>query len=619
MTISNSTLSKYPYLADVFKYLDIVTEENGTSIDWIEDKSNNGLKIIKRGGQITIYASEKAYFIRSIGLVKENSDKESFEISENARFKTNGAMIDCSRNGVLNINTVKKITLQFALMGNNTLMLYTEDTYEIDNNPYFGYMRGRYTHEELSLLSEYAESLGVELVPCIQTLAHLQSALRWWTYHDIIDANDILLADEEKTYALIEEMLKACRKSFKSSRINIGMDEASFIGRGAYKNKHGDVPAFDIMCRHLSKVIGLCKKYGFRPMMWSDMFFHIVNGGYNSADIPESELKKVPPDVDLVYWDYYNSEKYVYDANIKKHKKFNNPVCFAGGTWKWVGYAPSLFYSMKVSRLALKSCIENGIENVFTTAWGDNGNDASVFSVLPAYQLFAEYNFNPDITDEELSRRLMTCTKADLNSFYKLDLPDFPCEDHGRADANPSKYLMFQDIMAGVFDKHVKPGFGKYYEETAKVLEQASNNNSEYKYVFDTLSKLCVLLALKSEVGIGLKEAYDSKNTAVLSDIANKTLPEIAKAAEAFKDAMETQWFIENKSFGFEVQDIRIGAVITRAKSASRRIKAYLNGEIDRIEELEAERLYFDCRTEELPYLTTTCNQWHLIASACLI
>ena len=79
-------------------------------------------------------------------------------------------------------------------MGYDTLMLYTEDTYEIDNQPLFGYMRGRYSQKELKELDVYANQYGIELIPCIQTLAHLNTLFRWPEYEKIQDINDILLA-----------------------------------------------------------------------------------------------------------------------------------------------------------------------------------------------------------------------------------------------------------------------------------------------------------------------------------------------------------------------------------------------------------------------------------------
>ncbi|MEG0486256.1 MAG: beta-N-acetylhexosaminidase, partial [Oscillospiraceae bacterium] len=85
-------------------------------------------------------------------------------------------------------------------------MLYTEDTYKVDKYPFFGYMRGRYTHSELKLLDDYAYALGIELVPCIQTLGHLERFLHWQSSAEYRDTNDVLLAGDDKTYALIDAM-----------------------------------------------------------------------------------------------------------------------------------------------------------------------------------------------------------------------------------------------------------------------------------------------------------------------------------------------------------------------------------------------------------------------------
>ena len=71
-------------------------------------------------------------------------------------------------------------------IGYNTLMLYTEDTYEVSGEPYFGYMRGRYSREELRGLDAYAKTKNMELIPCIQTLAHLNALNRWPEYKNTL-------------------------------------------------------------------------------------------------------------------------------------------------------------------------------------------------------------------------------------------------------------------------------------------------------------------------------------------------------------------------------------------------------------------------------------------------
>ena len=102
-------------------------------------------------------------------------------------------MLDCSRNAVMNIENLKSWVDICELLGFTSLMLYTEDTYEIDGHPYFGYARGRYTKNELKKIDSYAVSRGIEIIPFIQTLAHIEQIFRWKDYAPLKDCDDILL------------------------------------------------------------------------------------------------------------------------------------------------------------------------------------------------------------------------------------------------------------------------------------------------------------------------------------------------------------------------------------------------------------------------------------------
>ena len=123
-------------------------------------------------------------------------------------FEKFGVMIDCSRNAVMTVNSFKKMVDILSDLGYNTIRLYTEDTYEVDDEPYFGYLRGRYTKEELKEMDGYAKSKGIELIPCIQTLAHLGTLFKYEEYKPINDIDNILLVENERTYTLIENMFK---------------------------------------------------------------------------------------------------------------------------------------------------------------------------------------------------------------------------------------------------------------------------------------------------------------------------------------------------------------------------------------------------------------------------
>ncbi len=602
---------------DILEYLGVVFSKDGIQLYFEETPAINGLEVKKQGDTVQIFYSQLSYLFRGIGIAFENADKDSFSVKENSRFSTNGMMIDCSRNAVVSIDTLKTVIKQLALMGHNLLMLYTEDTYEIEGEPYFGYMRGRYTIKELNLLDEYAAGFGISMIPCIQTLAHLNAAVNWRVYKDLTDIEDVLLIDDEKTYEFIEKAISSCRKAFHSNRIHIGMDEAHLVGRGKYLDLHGNVDKTDLLLRHLDRVYEICQKYGFRPMLWGDMFFRVANNGeYYMRGSDYSKLRKcVDGSMDLVYWDYYSKEKSDYMNLAGAHKAIADNVVFAGGAWKWTSFAPSLFHSMRVSRYALQACYENGINEVLTTLWGDNGNEASLFSVLPVIQLFAECGFHEEFDDEYLSRRFKTCTGGCLEDFLLLDLPNFPGGKHDREDYNPCKYLFYQDVMLGLFDKHVEDGYNQYYDNVSETLWSAAKRNKKYSHMFETLASLCDVLKNKSEVGVKLKDAYLKKDMQKLQEIAAITLPNIISNIEVFRNAIEKQWLTENKPFGFEVLDMRIAGVIQRVKSAQKRIQSYIQNPSLRLEELEQNRLFFDNINEK----TLSCYRWDRIVSASLI
>ncbi|MBQ9756190.1 MAG: family 20 glycosylhydrolase, partial [Clostridia bacterium] len=154
-------------------------------------------------------------------------------------YKQFGVMLDMSRNAVMKVSQVKKFMNIIKSFGYNALGLYLEDTYEIKGEPYFGYLRGRYTQAELKEIDAYGQSIGVQVIPYIQTLAHLDALTRNMAYNDVFDIEDVLLIDEPKTYDLIDKMFQTVSDCFTSRTVNIGMDEAFKVGLGKYINKHG--------------------------------------------------------------------------------------------------------------------------------------------------------------------------------------------------------------------------------------------------------------------------------------------------------------------------------------------------------------------------------------------
>jgi len=576
-----------------------------------------GLRVEFDGNKGKITFNKPAEFFRALVLFDElySKGEKPFMLEQTPAFDMLSVMLDNSRNAVQTVGTVKQMIRHMAVMGYNALLLYTEDTYEIEGHPYFGYMRGRLTADEIGEIDSYAADFGVELIPCIQTLAHLNAIFRWPDYGGINDINDILLVGDEKTYELIDSMIGSLSRMFRSRRINVGMDEAWMLGHGKYLSQNGHKPKPELMAIHLGRVMEICQRYGMHPMMWSDMFFRTGNPEFAEVDgrLSDSAKAKIPEDVTLVHWDYVSENKEALDDMLRVHKLSDRNVLFAGGAWKWSGVTPFLDYSMRVSRIAVDSCRDNDIKEVMVTAWSDGGGEASNYTILPVLQLYAEGCYVGDTSDEYVAERLMACIGALLSDFMLLDLPNQLPGHGGRSgyEINPAVYLLYADPLMGLFDRHVNSAeFRLHYKQSKAMLSSAAKEAGSYGYIFKTLSALCDLLADKADIGLRLRSAYLSEDRGTLEGIAGNDLCDILEKVQVYYDCLFEQWHMENKPHGFDVQDLRLGGLMQRIKAAKRTVERYVSGEADSIPELEEGRLYYDGRNEAGECIHTHIWRW---------
>ena len=319
------------------------------------------------GASVTIEWAQPIQFYRALSLLPR--PLAACDIREEPCFETVGMMFDTSRNAVLRPDTLRSFLRKMALMGMNLGMMYTEDTYEVPGQPYFGYQRGRYTYEELHALDDYADMLGIELCPCVQTLGHLNRALHWPAMRRLQDNDEVLLADSEETYSFLRQILTAASAPYRSKRIHIGMDEAHGVGMGAHLRLHGYEKPYDILRRHLKRVLDIVNELGLSPMMWSDMYFRLespTNGYYDGPMPSQQAVDAVVPGVELVYWDYYHMREAEYDEQLKKHDALHAPTVFAGGIWTWCGPAPDYDKTRTATLAGLSACRKAGVPVSYT-------------------------------------------------------------------------------------------------------------------------------------------------------------------------------------------------------------------------------------------------------------
>ncbi len=596
-----------------------------------EDGYEIRLSKTKKGHML--YAKENGYEIkyssvagamraltRLVRHIKDNGEKAELSIVEDEAFDTCGAMIDVSLGATApTVKTFKIYLTYLARMGMNMLMIYTEDMFELEDYPYFGYMRGAYTKDELSELVDFAEKLGIELIPCIQTLAHLGKVQRWKANAALFDTSTALLIDDENTYQLIEKMIENARRIYRTNRIHIGMDEAHGVCLGRYYQIHGPTDRYEALLRHLRRVVKICQKYDFEPMMWSDMFFRLgskTNDYYDiTAQMPDNIGELIPNGLSQVYWDYYHTSESTYEKLILAHKAMGD-VIFAGGVWSWTGFAPKYRQTLDSTYPALAMCRKHGINHVFATVWQSDYSECDFFNTLLGLQLFAEFHAGGEVTNERLATAFKAHTDMNAESFLAMDIDDL-------GDQNPvydydapysfselehcipviSKQVLYQDILQGLFDKNfsyidLKTHFTKCYNRLLK-CEAYDPIEKELLEINTAFTKVVMQ---KCDIGLRLKDLYDKKDLSGLKrQVAD--LKELLASIDELHALYAARWYKNNKPFSFDERDLRFGGIRARVLRAIGRVTSYLSGEIDALDELEVKRLTFEDRESPFAHL----------------
>ena len=575
---------------------EILGFEFGESITVTAQKSDkNGVTL--KNGEAVIYYTRKSVFFRELGILVENAKtKNEFEIFEDGFFTELSIMIDASRCAVPTVKTMCRLIDRLALMGYSMAMLYTEDTVKLENRPYFGYMRGGYTKDELKAIDDYAYEYGIEVIPCLECYGHMEKYLIWGEASSIKDTEKVLLAREEKTFAFLEELISTVSSCFRSKRIHIGMDEAWGMGRGKFMDKHGYVDPFEIFNEYMDQLMAITDKYGLKPMMWSDMYFR--NGSpthqYYDAEtvIPDEVAKKIPKQVQLVFW-HYGEKHRCDDYMLKKHTELGNDVIFAGGLWSWTGHFPEHNYALETSKFSLEACRNNGVNKAMITIWSNDNAECDLFANLYGLSFFAELCFDKNASKEKLASRFEAVTGGNAEAFYSMsayhnDFENFTYDNYH--DRFAGKPLFWQDILAGIYDSCLfkRPMSGHYAAYAQKMSEYSGG---EWDYLYRFAQNAFDYLAIKCLIAENLVPAYKAGDKEKLTEISEKLLPLLKEKTADVHEAHKKMWFDNLKVQGWSNLDYRYGGTMARCDTAKMFIDAYLSGEIDSIPELDDPRL----------------------------
>lgn len=591
-------------VAELRKSYPLRISEDGIPVTFKKVKSSEISATFRNGVcEIEADSAPHFYFALSMLLLKSQSIEDSklytrrdmqrlLEVRMDHTFEKNGLMLDLSRNAVAHIDMLKQFIREMAFMGHSWFMLYMEDVYEVEGAPYFGALRGRYSIQDLQEVDRYAQLFGVQLVPCIQTLAHMDQYFMWETIeYKYKDIDNIFNVGNAEVQAMLTRMIASLRKAFSSDIIHIGMDEAHNLGRGRYLDENGLKKRGDIMQDHLAFMKTLCTTYGFKPIVWDDMFF----GRYSNNK--EDVEPVIPNQVGLMYWDYYSGLAKHYQNHLQVCRTLTEKPMFAGGAWRWTGYIPHHKKTLETTLAAIEACRKERVKEVIVTSWGDDGSEAPLYTCMFGLVLYAYLDCHAEYREEEFAQYLKLYTGMGFNEWMRQGEPDlFEGTTGNNYDITPSKYLLYQDPLGSKFLYYIRTlttDMDAVYAklEQAFIEDAAHTDNPLQRSIAQFYALMMKTLYYKWRLPLDIWEAYKKTDKKALQALVENKLKPLKAALTETAKARRQVWTEECRAFGSEVLDHRFGAMLMRLEVTQEILTDYIQGKIRRIDELEEERL----------------------------
>jgi hypothetical protein len=555
---------------------------------------------------------------RGVGTVLSRAVEAGSLVCEALAFDGFGVMLDVSRNAVMRPEHLRRWMRRLCLFGFNRLKLYMEDTFRLPGEPYFGYLRGGYSEEDLRQIDAWGASLGIGVSGCIQALGHLEQALKWSAYDAVRDTPSVLLADEEATYDLIEKMVCTLSGCLRSRTLHIGFDEAHDLGRGKFLDRHGYQPPFEIYARHLRRVCEICDRHGMNPQIWSDMVFRLgsATGDYydRASVVPPGVAEALPPGVGIVYWDYYGQSEEHYRHWLGRHAELGVPVSMAASVWTWMAPWYDRGFTEATITPCVSACRDAGIRDITFTLWGDDGAYCDFDSALAGLAFAADLGWKSSIPPASgrqggrdadapacgvslesrfeaacglpYAHAVLPCEMetARPGSGVPLDQNGYLSDGIGPVLWDDPLHLMVRKNRALAEGAKYWRSFEAHQEQVFRKLDAIPARNGMID--LGHARNIADVLRLKARLANAMESAYRSGDRIALRAAA-KEIPGVIAVIGNLQASFRRQWLRRNRPHGLETMQIRLAGLAERYRELARRVEEYAAGHATAIPEWE--------------------------------
>lgn len=169
----------------------------------------------------------------------------------------------------------------------------------------------------------------------------------------------------------------------------------------------------------------------------------------------------------------------------------------------------------------------------------------------------------------------------------------------------------------GAFDTYFKEkeiaDHYKHVTEELRHLAESGNYPPAFIGMLEMYACLADVLAIKCDFGLSVRQMYRRKDMDEIQKLADG-LDVLSEKVTRLHNAFVYTWCYGTKGTGLEVHDIRLGGLRGRIQTVQTRLHMFVNGELEKLDELEEEILPFmqmSLGDEVYPL----CNKYHLIVT----
>ncbi len=381
-------------------------------------------------------------------LVDRRGSLASCRIEDAPDFPRRGIMLDVSRGKVPTLDCLRELVDRCASLKLNVLMLYVEHTFRFRRHPEIGAGCSPLEAETLRELDDYAARNHVELIPCLQSLGHMEHVLRLPRYAELAESARrwSLAPSHPGTYTLLEELYQEFLPNFRSPLFHANCDEPFDLGQGRSAARAAAIGPGALFREHVERVRELAGALGKRTLVWAD-FVH---------QHPD-QISKLPDDLVLLDWGYEADHDFERAAAFSS-RGLEFWVC--PGTSTWNALFPRLRNALDNIAGWADAGRRHGARGLLLTDWGDFGHYNLLGNSWLPYAWAAQQAWSGDVParrfDRACARVLFRDESAEtLRAIRALDRHD---AGFRIPNASPIQLLYFDDLDAAFFLRGARPG-----------------------------------------------------------------------------------------------------------------------------------------------------------------